>query len=436
MRATEPAVVRKLLKERGQQAFLDLALRYGKTYRHQGTTITCDPEVVRALLMDRENTALRPRAYKFMGKLPGAGGILFMDGEPWLKRVRALAPVFHRNHVDTFPATLHDLASTHATRWHANGRSADLYSSVQQLGAASVLTMGYGLDPLDAKVNRLACALVAYKQFTMGCDIRRRLDRFDPGIARLLALPWVVAGICKMWRKMKDVRVALDAVLNADPANSAPFGWLKRLREAGLPPSELANEINHLYGAFNAIDYIVTAALVELAQSREWIERLRRELTSVLGNERAPSRAELQRLPQTNAFIFEVLRRYPVSMGVVRRAGTHLHVGGEHIAAGSEVMISLYALHHHPQFWGNDALEMKPERWLSSTLPATPYSYVPFLEGPRKCLGRNMAQLQVAVVLAAVVRRFDLRLLAEPTRPPFLIPRFGAPIPFELHQVA
>ncbi len=436
MRAAEPAAVRRLLKQKGQQAFLDLALRYGKTYRHQRAIITCEPELVRALLMDRANTQQRPRTYKLMGKLPGADGILFKDGEAWRTRVRALAPVFHRNCVDTFPTVLHDMAAAHARRWQENGGGVDLYGAILDLGAESVLAMGYGLDPADTNANRLARALVAYKQFTMGSDTRRRLDRFDSGIARWLALPWAVAGIFTMWRKMKDVRAALESVLSADAETSGRFGWVKLLRKAGLPPSQLANEINHLYGAFNAIDYIVTAALVELARSRKWTERLRGELTSVLGSERAPTRTDLQQLPQTNAFMLEVLRRYPVSMGVVRRAGTDLQVAGERISSDSEVMISLYALHHHPEFWGDDALEMKPERWLSSTSPAVAYSYVPFLEGPRKCIGRHMAQLQFVAVLAAVIRRFDLRLLAEPTLPPFLIPRFGAPIPFEMRQIS
>lgn len=434
MRRTEARVVRALLQEKGRDAFLELALRYGKTFRHQGAVVTCDPEVVRALLMDRANTDERPAVYKAMAKLPGADGILFMDGEKWRTRAHALAPVFQRNHAEAFAASLHETANAHAEHWHAAGRGADLYDAIQQLGATSVLAMGYGLAPADADAHRLARALVEYKQHTMTPDARKRIDRVDGGIARLLSLPWLLATTVRLRGKVKNVRTALDAVLAHNRRDVSRVNWLQQLCASGISGTQLVNEINHLYGAFNAIDFIVTAALVELAR-RGWTERLRAEMISVLGADRVPVRDDLAKLPQTNAFMLEILRRYPVSMGVVRRVGNELEIEGERVPTGSQVMISPYALQHHPDFWGSDALEMKPERWLVSPTPAVPFSYVPFLEGPRKCLGRNMAEMQLLVVLSAIARRFDLRVPSEPMIPPFLIPRFGAPIPFEIFHV-
>jgi cytochrome P450 len=136
-------------------------------------------------------------------------------------------------------------------------------------------------------------------------------------------------------------------------------------------------------------------------------------------------------MPVFNGFMLEIFRRYPVSMGIARELGEPLEIGGQTFPAGTQVLLLLHALHHHPEFW-DDPWEIKPERWAASAQPRVPYSYVPFLLGARKCMGRAMAEQHLLLLVAAVVRRYDLSLLAEPVIPPFMIPRFAAPIPFAL----
>ena len=109
--------------------------------------------------------------------------------------------------------------------------------------------------------------------------------------------------------------------------------------------------------------------------------------------------------------------------------GAEIDEGGERIPANTQVMILLQALHHHPDFWEAPA-EFRPARWLESPMPRVPFSYVPFLDGSRKCIGRHMAEMQLLVMLSALVRRFDVQVFGEPVVPPFIIPRFNRPFPF------
>lgn len=56
------------------------------------------------------------------------------------------------------------------------------------------------------------------------------------------------------------------------------------------------------------------------------------------------------------------------------------------------------------EFWGQDCLEYKPERFLdgsSSKVPAG--AYTPFLMGPRVCLGQQMALLEGKTMLAMML---------------------------------
>ncbi|NJM27177.1 MAG: cytochrome P450 [Pseudanabaena sp. RU_4_16] len=172
-------------------------------------------------------------------------------------------------------------------------------------------------------------------------------------------------------------------------ASSGHPNWLQGLQSAGLSLDRIANQINHLYGAFNAIDFSITCAFYELSRHPDWVKILRTEFKQVLGDRPYPTRADFPLLAHTMNFMQEVLRMYPVTMAVARRTGAAIEVDGEQIPKGTEVMILLYALHHHPDFWENPET-FDPNRWANAIGPCPPYAYIPFLEGPsmyRQALG-------------------------------------------------
>src|SRR5215831_17217163 len=81
---------KRLLEEKREKAWVELALRHGRTFRYQGMLVTCDPQLVEILLTRKAHTERRARSYKAMARLiPGAPGPLFMDGEEWLAQAKA-----------------------------------------------------------------------------------------------------------------------------------------------------------------------------------------------------------------------------------------------------------------------------------------------------------------------------------------------------------
>jgi cytochrome P450 len=349
-----------------------------------------------------------------------------MDGAPWLTRARAVAPVFHRDNVASAAGIVHRAAVSHASRWAQTGRNADLYAAVQQLGAETVMEIGFGFDPSDPSAVELAAALVAYKNRSMDPRPALRVDKLHVGASTVVRLPHIAY---RMWRDHARVRRALRAAL-ASARRSGRIDWTTRLQEAPLTQAALENEVNHLYGAFNAIDYVVTCGLWELGRRPELVTAIRAEIEATLGAREMPAGEDQQRMPVLNGFILELFRRYPVSMGIARALGAPLEVGGDTLPAGTQVLVLLHALHHHPDFW-DAPWDIKPERW-TSPQPRVPFSYVPFLLGARKCLGRDMAEQQMLLLLAAIVRRFNIAVFADAVIPPYMIPRLAQPIPFSL----
>lgn len=422
--------IRELLAGGRRDAWLRMALRFGKTFRSGRLIATCEPDAVRALLMDRAHTEKRSALHAAMRKLPGADGLLFMDGEAWLRRLRALTPVFHHAHVGGFARAIHETARAHVSRWSEHGRLDDLYAALVQLGAAIVLRSGYGIDFDSALGKGLASALVAYKAETVIEDPRRRLDEFGQGARKLLHLPWIAVTLLRMRRRMRAVSAAVRAALAQPPAGDGSPNWLGRLSEAELSREEIASEANHLYGAYNAIDYVTTCGLYELSRHPQWLSRLRAEWREQLGENGTPAPETLSRLRDTVNVMREVLRMYPVTQCVARRTGAPLGLAGETLPEGTEVMILLYALHHHPDHFDH-ADRFDPDRWAAEPPPPKlPFAYVPFLDGPRKCIGRHMAELQFVVVMHALLHGHDVRLTSsEMGLTPFVVPRFAGPLP-------
>jgi cytochrome P450 len=117
----------------------------------------------------------------------------------------------------------------------------------------------------------------------------------------------------------------------------------------------------------------------------------------------------LDALPQTGAYIREVLRLHPPQWLITRSAVRPAELGGERIPAGTEVLVCAYLLHRDPRWW-TDPDEFRPARWLARDLPHARYAYLPFGAGPRVCPGSHLALTHLAAVTALVTRDYHLRL--------------------------
>ena len=58
-----------------------------------------------------------------------------------------------------------------------------------------------------------------------------------------------------------------------------------------------------------------------------------------------------------------------------------------------------------------------PQRFLqpSEQQQQQPFTFLPFIAGPRNCLGQNLALLESKMVIALLVQRYDLSLIADDT---------------------
>jgi cytochrome P450 len=142
-------------------------------------------------------------------------------------------------------------------------------------------------------------------------------------------------------------------------------------------------------------------------------EKLLQELDS-LGDARDSS--AIFRLPYLNAVCAETLRIYPVGMLTFPRVvKTPLQLMGYQLEPGTILAGCIYLTHHRQNLYP-EPKQFKPERFLERQF--SPYEYLPFGGGSRRCIGMAFAMFEMKVVLATVLSRYDLALADNrPVRP-------------------
>ena len=137
-------------------------------------------------------------------------------------------------------------------------------------------------------------------------------------------------------------------------------------------------------------------------------------------------RMEILTSASLHQVINETLRIHSTSsLGLPRIVppGPGVSICNHHFPQGTVLSVPAYTIHHSRSIWGLDADEFRPERWAPENLTETQKaSFIPFSYGPRACVGRNVAEMELALIVATVARRysFELRQAEWETREGFL----------------
>lgn len=121
-----------------------------------------------------------------------------------------------------------------------------------------------------------------------------------------------------------------------------------------------------------------------------------------------PDADALAQLKYSEACLRESLRKYSVVPIVARRTVEDLRMNDYFIPKGSSCLINIQAVHWNPEYWPEPA-KFDPNRFLTDE-PLKPYTFLPFIAGPRNCLGQHLALLESKMVISWLVQRYKLSL--------------------------
>ncbi|XP_037299368.1 cytochrome P450 4d8 [Manduca sexta] len=180
--------------------------------------------------------------------------------------------------------------------------------------------------------------------------------------------------------------------------------------ENGLTDEELLEEsIVLLIGATDTS--ATAAALVAMMLSRHpnVQDKVYKELQKVFNDSDRPVTAkDLTQLHYLEAVIKETLRLYPPAPISIRKIDKDVTIpSGLTLVKGSSFLFHMWAINRNPQYWGQDADEFKPERFIDGA-PLHPAAFATFSFGPRNCIGYKYAFLSMKTVIANLLRNFKL----------------------------
>jgi cytochrome P450 len=326
-------------------------------------------------------------------------GIMTSEGDFWRRQRRMMQPSFHRRVIDQFSTLISEINEKYAQRWaaaSARGEPVNLSNDTSELTLEIVLKSIFGTD-----LERL--------ERQMGVNpfevVAKQSNRDLKFAFQFRSLARLVGELIQRRRRESEEHFDFLEML-----------MLTRDRETDEPMAEreLIDEVLTLIVA----GHETTAAALTwtwylLSRHPQAAERLQGEADRTSGDVLGLGAAEAMSF--THQVLQESLRLYPPGWLLTRRALEADELGGYPIAPRSDVFISPYMLHRHPEFW-SDPGEFKPERFADADANERhKFAYIPFAVGPRHCIGENMAMFEMLVHMRTMTRRFSLsRATDEP----------------------
>lgn len=178
----------------------------------------------------------------------------------------------------------------------------------------------------------------------------------------------------------------------------------------------VANAILFFIAGFETTSTLLNWTTYALAMNPLIQERLYKEVKEVFDQKGELDYETLVELKYLDAVLKESLRIYPPLIRVERIATTdHTLPNGLKIEKGTSIHIPIYAIHHKRQYFPNPEL-FDPDRFMDENkAKVKSCSYLPFLQGPRNCIGSRFALLEAKMAISGLILNY--KFVKLPTTP-------------------
>jgi cytochrome P450 len=329
--------------------------------------IVSHPHALKAVLCDADDQVSRSRVHARMMTLTYGDNLVRADHEDWRQQRLSFAPAFRAFAVADLENRVRLAGMRQIEAWQARDSTqpADLIHDMRIL-ALDALWSSFFTDPEGA-------------------------TRQEPLIPKVL----------------EAHRNQRDETLMSQLASLRPLADLAMAQEKGplFAPGARVDDDQKRYNnmlLFLHAGHDNTAAALAWTL---WLLSLHPEL-----QERARAEAHTEEagaaMPWLTAALREALRLYPPIMHLIRETTDAMEIAGVDVAPRTPVILSLYAMHRHRQFW-EEPDAFRPERFISGG-PIERFVWSPFGAGPRVCIGQSFAMMEMTRLLALMLARFEM----------------------------
>lgn len=346
------------------------------------------------------------RANALAEPLVGRNSLMLLDGARHRRERRLLMPPFHRERLQTYAKQICLITEQVVSQWHV-GQPFVARTTMQKISLELILQIVFGLSEGE-RYEQLKPLLTEWLDMT---DSPLRSSIL---FLRFLQRDW---GTWSPWGQMKRRQRQVHELLQAEIEEKRTKGnegrrdvlsLMMAVRDEagqGMSDEELRDELlSILFTGHETTATTLAWAFYQIHLRHEVRETLLEELDS-LGKQSLMTKAQLSYL---TAVCQEVLRMYPVIPVLFPRiTKSPVKIAGHVFEAETMLMPSSYLVHYREDLYPN-AQQFQPERFLER--PYAPSEYLPFGGGSRRCLGYALAQLEMKLVLATILSKYQLAL--------------------------
>jgi cytochrome P450 len=374
------------------------------------------PEGIKQILTSDRNTLFASgKENQILKPLLGSYSITLLEGEQHKKRRKLLLPPFHGERMQAYGNLICNLTDKIFTQLPFN-QPFMARNITQDIALQVILEAVYGLQAGERsqQIKKLLTNVA-------------ELFRSPLTSAFLLFSSWQKdLGAWSPWGYFLRQQQKLDRLIFQEIAERRAKNYqdgqdiLSLLMSArdeqrqAMTDEELRDELMTLMLA----GYETTASAI--AWGLYWIHRCPEVRTKLLAEldslGESPEPMAIAKLPYLNAVCQETLRISPVAMLTFPRIVQEpIEILGYHLEPGKVLVGCLYLVHQREDIYPEHK-QFKPERFLEKSY--SPYEFVPFGGGARRCIGDALAQFELKLTLATILSKYELDLASQKPEKP------------------
>jgi cytochrome P450 family 110 len=388
-----------------RKAFEGWAKQYGDPFfinaLNGPVVITGRPDLIREIF-GHEPDEMGLFATGTVKPILGEGSLLMMDGQAHRRERRMLTPLFHGERMKAYGQTFQHVALQQIAGLGAGQQfvGLDLMQNISQEIIARAIFGGQDEETISEM--KMAARQLARNSSPLIFFSKRMQFSFF-GFS-----PWD-----NFRQAQRRLFAALDREIQIAKTSGAErhdiLALLLRARYddgSSMNESHLKDELSTLLFAGHETSALAMAwAMYHVHRHPTVLDELRASLDA--GDDSPESLAKNEYL---KAVIQETLRLNPIVTEVLRMLKTPLWLDRYEIPAGIAVAPAAALAHYNPTTFP-DPDSFRPERFLDRSY--TPFEYLPFGGGHRRCIGAAFANYEMAVVLGTLFRRYEFELLEK-----------------------
>ncbi|XP_021824405.1 cytochrome P450 CYP749A22-like [Prunus avium] len=387
-------------------------------YGSQAQLVIMEPELCKEILNNKDGAFAKRKPQSYVKKLLG-DGLGTTDGEKWGKLRKLANHAFHAESLKSMVPDMVASAETMLEGWKNNeGKEIEVFEPFRMFTSEVISRTAFGSSYLEGHNFFENLMKLSFLIFKNALTVR------FPGISKFFKTSDEIESE-KLEKGMRDsiIEIVEKREKKAMDGEEDSFGsdFLGLLLKAHhdtndsqrISVDDLVDECKTFYFAGQETTNSMLAWTVFLlALNTDWQEEARKEVLQLFGRQN-PNPDGLSKLKTMSMIINESLRLYPPVVSVERKVRREVKLGKLIVPANVELIIPILAIHHEPEFWGEDVQLFKPERFAEGVAKATNNNiaaFLPFGMGPRTCVGFNFAITEAKIALSMILQRYTFTL--------------------------